>query len=250
MRTSAFRVAALAASALLHVLLYGGLTLAPAWTAPPRTGLVVTELIVTEPPRPAVQPPRLVRRSLPPATSQPVTRRVQTVEPRKPENVEPIERNVPEPPMVTALEPAPAATDAASAPIPMAPDGTLPGLRGAPTLPSQPMPGPAVAALPPNPSPAAPGALTHMAIPRGGYQITPSYPASARRLGIEGTALLDVFVDADGRVGEIRVKQSAGHPDLDRAAANAVRRWRFEPARRGAEAVAMWVELPVQFHLR
>ena len=92
--------------------------------------------------------------------------------------------------------------------------------------------------------------MTRTAIPRGGYQITPSYPATARQLGVEGTALLSVFVDADGRVAQVVVRQSAGHPDLDRAAADAVRRWRFEPARRGAEAVAMWVELPVEFHLR
>jgi protein TonB len=107
-----------------------------------------------------------------------------------------------------------------------------------------------IAALPPTPTAAPPGPPTRTAIPRGGYQVTPSYPATARRLGIEGTALLRVFVDAEGRVGNIVVKQSAGHPDLDRAAADAVRRWRFEPARRGPDTVAMWVELPVEFHLR
>jgi protein TonB len=46
------------------------------------------------------------------------------------------------------------------------------------------------------------------------------------------------------------VKKSAGHPDLDAAAADAVRRWRFEPARRGDEPVAMWVLLPVEFKLQ
>jgi protein TonB len=51
-------------------------------------------------------------------------------------------------------------------------------------------------------------------------------------------------------VGEIVVEQSAGHPDLDQAAADAVKRWRFEPARRGQEAVAMWVLHPVEFHLK
>jgi periplasmic protein TonB len=51
-------------------------------------------------------------------------------------------------------------------------------------------------------------------------------------------------------VADVVVQESAGHPDLDDAAAAAVRRWRFEPARRGAEAVAMWVLLPVEFHLK
>jgi protein TonB len=108
----------------------------------------------------------------------------------------------------------------------------------------------AVAALPPSPAAAPASGPTRTAIPRGGYQVTPSYPPSARRLGIEGTTLLRVFVDANGRVSDVVVKRSAGHPDLDRAATEAVRRWQFDPARRGADAVAMWVELPVEFQLR
>jgi len=92
--------------------------------------------------------------------------------------------------------------------------------------------------------------ITQWAHPQGGYQVHPTYPASARRLGIQGTARLKVQVLADGRVGEILVETSAGHPDLDRAATDAVRQWRFEPARRGTEAVATWVLLPVQFQLK
>jgi protein TonB len=70
-----------------------------------------------------------------------------------------------------------------------------------------------------------------------------------RRLGIQGTTLLRVHVLADGRIGDVLVERSAGHSDLDRAAMDAVRRWRFEPARRGDDAVAMWVLLPVEFRL-
>jgi protein TonB len=80
--------------------------------------------------------------------------------------------------------------------------------------------------------------------------VRPAYPAAPRRLGIQGTTLLRVHVLADGRIGDVLVEESAGHRDLDEAAADAVRRWRFEPARRGTEAVAMWVLLPVQFRLR
>ena len=94
------------------------------------------------------------------------------------------------------------------------------------------------------------GDVTSTAHPRGGYQVRPSYPASARRLGIQGTSLLRVFVGPDGKVTDIVVQESAGHPDLDEAAAAAVRRWRFEPARRGTDPVAMWVLLPVEFHLK
>lgn len=102
---------------------------------------------------------------------------------------------------------------------------------------------PTVAALPRD-------GITQRAIPRGGYQYRPDYPSRARRLGIEGTTLLAVLIARDGRVADVVVKESAGHPDLDEAAASAVRRWRFEPARRGNDPVAMWVELPVEFRLR
>ncbi len=92
--------------------------------------------------------------------------------------------------------------------------------------------------------------ITRTAIPRGGYQVHPRYPVTARRLGIQGTTLLRVFVSIDGRVTNVEVERTAGHGDLDDAAADAVRRWRFEPARRGDEPVAMWVLLPVEFRLK
>jgi protein TonB len=91
--------------------------------------------------------------------------------------------------------------------------------------------------------------LTGFARPLGGYQTTPRYPESARRQGVEGITTLRFIVLANGHVGQIAVARSAGHVDLDRAAMDAVRTWRFEPARRGKEAVAVWVTLPVRFEL-
>lgn len=90
----------------------------------------------------------------------------------------------------------------------------------------------------------------YLARPLGGYQVKPRYPESARRMGAQGATLLRVRVLENGSVGEILVEQSAGHPDLDRSAAEAVKRWRFEPARKGSEPVAVWVLLPVRFQLQ
>ena len=104
-------------------------------------------------------------------------------------------------------------------------------------------PAPVIAAVPRESS-------TPRVIPRALEQQRPAYPASARRARIQGTTLLAVLIADDGRVAEIVVKESAGHPDLDEAAADAVRRWRFTPARRGDDPIAMWVELPVEFRLR
>jgi protein TonB len=60
---------------------------------------------------------------------------------------------------------------------------------------------------------------------------------------------LRVHVLESGHVGEVMVDQSAGFRDLDLAAMDAVKKWRFEPARRGKEPVSVWVMLPVKFEL-
>lgn len=92
-------------------------------------------------------------------------------------------------------------------------------------------------------------ALSGLARPLGGYQVKPRYPDSARRAGVQGVTMLRVRVLENGRVGEVIVDQSAGFRDLDFAAVDAVRKWLFEPARRGREAVSVWVMLPVKFEL-
>jgi protein TonB len=86
--------------------------------------------------------------------------------------------------------------------------------------------------------------------PRGGYQVKPRYPDAARRQGAEGTVLLKARVTEHGRVDEVQIETSAGHPALDQAAVEALQRWRFEPARRGRDAIAVWVTIPFQFKLR
>jgi protein TonB len=95
-----------------------------------------------------------------------------------------------------------------------------------------------------------PGTLTSFAIPKGGYQMKPTYPESARRAGIEGTSLLRFEITEQGMVSRVTVERSAGYQDLDRAAVAAIQHWRFEPARRGNQAVAVWVTLPIRFELK
>lgn len=85
--------------------------------------------------------------------------------------------------------------------------------------------------------------------PRIGYRIVPRYPESARRAGAQGTTVLKARVLADGSVGEVLVEQSAGFPDLDAAAVEAVKGWRFAPARRGGQPVSVWVLIPIRFML-
>jgi protein TonB len=78
----------------------------------------------------------------------------------------------------------------------------------------------------------------------------PVYPELARQRGQEGRVVLLAHVDERGAVEEVHVQSGSGYDLLDRAAVNAVRRWRFKPARRAGADVAGRVLVPVEFHLR
>lgn len=89
-----------------------------------------------------------------------------------------------------------------------------------------------------------------MILPRYLNATRPVYPVIARTRGYEGIVLLAVEVMMDGRAGEIRIKKSSGYPLLDQAALNAVRAWRFEPARKRNMPLAMTVDIPIRFSLK
>lgn len=77
----------------------------------------------------------------------------------------------------------------------------------------------------------------------------PVYPAISRRLGEQGQVLLDVLILADGTVGEIKIKTTSRHSRLDNAALDTVKRWRYQPARRGNTPIAFWYVQPIIFSL-
>jgi protein TonB len=78
----------------------------------------------------------------------------------------------------------------------------------------------------------------------------PAYPAAARRRNYQGTVLLNVLVDRQGQVEQVKVAHSCGYDMLDRSAAKSVRQWRFEPARRFGRPFEMWVQVPIKFELK
>ena len=100
------------------------------------------------------------------------------------------------------------------------------------------------------PSSEVKGAYEKEAVPLYLKNPPPEYPSVAKRRGYEGTVVLEVFVDREGRVMDLSLFQSSGHNVLDRAAMKAVKGWLFEPARRGQEAVDMWVKVPLTFRLK
>lgn len=77
----------------------------------------------------------------------------------------------------------------------------------------------------------------------------PAYPLLSRRQGETGKVLLQVQVSAHGAAAQVEIKQGSGFSRLDQAALNAVRQWRFVPARRGDTAVAASVVVPITFRL-
>jgi TonB family protein len=60
---------------------------------------------------------------------------------------------------------------------------------------------------------------------------------------------MEAVVAADGTVREIRVLKAV-HPDLDAAAAAAAKQWRFRPARRDGQPVAVVVTLELSFRIK
>jgi protein TonB len=116
---------------------------------------------------------------------------------------------------------------------------------------SQPSPPPfAAPAAPAQPvAPAAPVPIADRSSPRPASSPAPRYPRDAQRRGETGTVLVRVHVGADGEPGSVDLVEGSGSRSLDRAAVDAVRRWRFEPAIRNGQAVAGTVQIPITFSL-
>lgn len=77
----------------------------------------------------------------------------------------------------------------------------------------------------------------------------PEYPALARSRGWTGKVKVRVHVTANGEASSVSLEQSSGHDILDEAALEAIKEWRFEPAKRGDTPVASVVIVPMPFNL-
>src|SRR5690606_12405998 len=154
----------------------------------------------------------------------------------------------PPPPPPAPVEPEPVVDELATKPPPP------PKPKAAPKpKPVEPPPEPPKAETPPPAPVAAPPAPPVETAPSANADYlqnpAPEYPALALRRGWQGTVLLRVQVLPSGRPGEIQIQSSSGRDLLDQAALRAVKRWRFVPAKRGDQAVAGWVSVPLDFRL-
>ena len=79
------------------------------------------------------------------------------------------------------------------------------------------------------------------------YRVDPVYPPEAKANKIQGTVLLHVRIDKEGRVEKAEVVN--GHPLLSQAALDAVRQWRYKPAMRRGAAIDKDETVHVVFQL-
>jgi protein TonB len=78
----------------------------------------------------------------------------------------------------------------------------------------------------------------------------PDYPPMSKRLGEEGSVVLELYVLEDGRVGDARLKTTSGFPRLDEAAIKHVKRaWRLMPGTKNGKPVPMWYPYKITFKI-
>lgn len=167
---------------------------------------------------------------------------------------------LPPPPRVAAPPVAPSAPDA----VPLeAPRGVTTEAPSAPPLPA-PDSGLvvgrefgvelAVAApppAPPAPQPTAPRepvrVFAGVSAPMKVQDAAPVYPVLARTTGVQGMVIIEATIDAGGTVVATKVLRSV--PLLDAAAVDAVRQWKYQPARLNGEAIPVLITVTVNFVL-
>jgi len=80
-------------------------------------------------------------------------------------------------------------------------------------------------------------------------EVKPDYTEEGRRRHLEGDVVLEIIVKRDGTVGNVKLVQGLG-AGLDQRAMEAVRQWRFSPAKRYGTPVDVIVEIAMEFKLR
>jgi protein TonB len=78
-------------------------------------------------------------------------------------------------------------------------------------------------------------------------RVGPTYPAVAISGRVEGVVVLEVVVDGEGRVEDVRILRSI--PLLDMAAVDAVRQWRYAPLVLNGQPARFVVTVTVSFNL-
>jgi protein TonB len=224
----------------------------PAEAPPPPVAIAMT----TPPPVPVAEPPPPVAAAEAPAAPAPPPPDVTEMIP-EPEALPPpeilVEHSAPQPSEPVIAQPQRVVQAAVHPPAPPKPPAPARPAAPRPAKAGPPQPAAAPVAAPaatPAAPPADEGPLLITAPRFRSPPAPPIYPRTARELGQEGEVLVRARLDLAGNPEEVLLARSSGFDMLDRAAMAAVRRWPFEPGRRGGTAVVAWVQIPVRFTLR
>lgn len=157
-----------------------------------------------------------------------------TPPPPIPVPVQPPVPTTPTPPITRTPDPVLPTTDDI-----VVPDGTLPA------PPTTVVPTQTAAANIPPPADPIPGVRLEY-----GEISQPIYPREALRDGLQGTVLLQVLVDVDGKPIRVDIYKSSGHRILDEAARRHVlKRWTFRPAMKDGNVVQALGLVPIDFKM-
>ncbi|WNW11835.1 energy transducer TonB [Pseudomonas sp. DTU_2021_1001937_2_SI_NGA_ILE_001] len=226
----------IAASVLIHGAVWWYMQTAKAEVpeVAPQVPEMTIELSSPTPPAPEPPPPEPPPPPPPPEPEQPV---------EDPDAVEPPPKQI-EKPKVEKPKPV-KKPEPVKKPTPPAPPKPL--AAPAPAAPPAP---PAPAPAPAPPAPAAP--VKESAAVSGLASLgnpPPEYPGLALRRNWEGRVVLRIKVLPNGRAGAVEVTKSSGKPVLDEAAVEAVRNWKFIPAKRGDTPIEGFATQTIDFKL-
>lgn len=85
--------------------------------------------------------------------------------------------------------------------------------------------------------------------PRKLVNVSPVYPPAMRDGGFDGVVPMEAQIGVDGHVTSIRLISAQVHPELAKAAVDAVRQWQFSPTLLNGVAVEVYMRVAVQFSL-
>ena len=78
--------------------------------------------------------------------------------------------------------------------------------------------------------------------------VKPSYPSSLKSEGVSGLVAVQIVIDEKGEVLDAKATKSS-HPDFEKPALEAVKKWKFKPAKKDGKEVKVRVTIPFRFNL-
>lgn len=76
----------------------------------------------------------------------------------------------------------------------------------------------------------------------------PHYPDTLKREGISGLVAVVVVIDEKGNIASSVIAKSS-HPEFEKPALDAVKNWKFKPAKKDGSAVKVRVTVPLRFNV-